>query len=525
VKIASPKAEAIDVDMGDSDEDLDDICPVCDSVCTCGTKTKEDESNPSITVSSSLENSVLVQPELVHDTGVIEIIGEEPSTPKRSKAKSKAGERKGKGNKESADKHQEKTKNTKSKKNSKISSLDPHDITEEDDNGSIAENANYQSDISEEAFSHSSFLEGPVYSMSEGSVHIESGDDEDIEEEEERALIEQWELLQDQDELNSDSSEEAYDLDDEETMALMLEDQYETDEEMYTSDLLRHTNSWSSDEDDEEDFDEEQYNLDISDDNEIDGESIKDDEEDYDSDDDDDDDEDGVNMQFSPFFDESTDVSELLDNIAAALALSISLPGGPGEEAAADLTQQLQKALLEAGIDLSTIDENRSVASLLEQTDSSSKVDSATANDSDVDITGTPEDATPSSPTSPEAEESKISTNDASAALSQSLVNDLLLATGNSSSSDIKIEPEIMAAAVQDLVNAVTLTAAKQENDAANNGNQRLLEIIANSSQPSTSPGEVSNVDPMESTSTALKREAEEVFGFTTHDLSTICSN
>ncbi|KAJ2959374.1 hypothetical protein NQZ79_g5159 [Umbelopsis isabellina] len=504
LEIASPKAEVTAVDIDDSDEDLDDICPVCDSVCTCGTKTKEDESNPTITVSASFEDIGKAEPELVHDSGVIEIIGEDHSTPKRSKAKSKASERKSKANRGSVDKNQDKNKDVKSKKGLQKSFLDPQDITDDDDEGSIAENVHYQSDVSEAAFSHSSQLEGPVYSLSEGSVHIDSGDDEDIEEEEERALIEQWELIQDQDELSSASSEEDYDLDDEETMALMLEDQYETDEEMYTSDLVRHTNGWSSDEDDEDDFDEEQYNLDIADDNEEDAEFIKDDEEDYS-----DDDEDGVNMQFSPFFDESTDVSELLDNIAAALALSISLPGGPGEEAAADLTQQLQKALVEAGIDLSALDENRSVSSLLEQADSSSKIDSNAANDSDVDITGTPEDVSATSPTHSQIEESKILTNDTSTALSQSLVNDLLLATGNSGSSDIKLEPDLMAAAVQDLVNAVNLTA-KQDNDSAENGNNRLLELIANSSQPSISPGDTSNIDPMESTSTALKREAEE---------------
>lgn len=517
LKVASPKAEVTAVEIDDSDEDLDDICPVCDSVCTCGTKTEEEESNPTITISASFEDFGKAEPELVHDSGVIEIIGEDPLTPKRSKAKSKASERKSKANKVGLDKNQDKTKDAKSKKASKQSLLDLQYITDDDDDeGSIADNIQYQSDVSEEAFSHSSQLEGPVYSLSEGSVHIDSGDDEDIEEEEERALIEQWKLIQDQDELSSGSSEEDYDLDDEEAMALMLEDQYETDEEIYTSDLVRQTNGWSSDEDDEDDFDEEQYNLDIADDNEEEAQSINDDEEDYDSDDD----SDGVNMQFSPFFDESTDVSELLDNIAAALALSISLPGGPGEEAAADLTQQLQVALVEAGIDLSALDENRSVSSLLDQVDSSSKVDSNTANDSDVDITGTPEDVSATSPTSSQVEESKISTTDASAALSQSLVNDLLLATGSGGSSDMKLEPDLMAAAVQDLVNAVTLTA-KQENGSADNESQRLLELMASSSQPSISPGDTSNVDPMESTSTTLKREAEEVSFYTQY---TVCN-
>ncbi|GAB5588296.1 hypothetical protein Unana1_03196 [Umbelopsis nana] len=494
-----------DADMDGSDEDLDDICPVCDSECTCGTKSK----NEVETFTSVLEvPQEATQPEigLVHDSGVIEIIGDEPAPPKRSKTKTKAAERKAKSNITGADEQSATKKRSKSKK---AQALQETEVTEEnvDDVDSLNDAFTYQSDISEAAHSHGSFLEGP-FSFSEGSVHIESGDDEDIEEEEERALIEQWELLQDQDELSDTSSEEDYDLDDEETMALMLEDQYETDEEMHTNEFLRRANAWSSDEDDEEEFDEgmeDPDSDDVGDEKELDEES--DDDVEYYSEEGD-----AEDMQFSPFFDENTDVSELLDNIAAALALSISLPAEAGEDAS-DLTQQLQRALVEAGIDLSTIDERHPGATLSE-IDEPDSTRATTANDSDVDITGTPDDVSAAPAIgqlgSKSADTNTVADSESAAALSQSLVSDLLLASGQGATADGKIDSEMIAAAVQDIVNAVTSAAKQEALPPSSNGSDNLLDMASASPNQPTSPSESSTGQLAESSTSSLKRDPEE---------------
>lgn len=496
--------------MDGSDEDLDDICPVCDSECTCGTKAKS-ENESFATLSVVAEEPVKSENNFVHDSGVIEIIGEEPTQPKRPKAKSKASEKKGKDSKPVLEKHPPSSKRPKSKKSQVAQKVQVihEDVDDDidDDVASVTEMISYQSDISEAAYSSGSYLEGPAFSHSEGSVHIESGDDEDIEEEEERALIEQWELLQDQDELSDTSSEEDFDLDDEETMALMLEDQYETDEEMYTNEFLRQANNWSSDEEEEE-YDEEIDDFgsdDAADINDLDDEF--DDDEDYDSEEGD-----AADMQFSPFFDENTDVSELLDNIAAALALSISLPAETGEDTT-DLSQQLQRALVEAGIDLSTIDERHPESVISEVDEPGYKINIA-ANDSDVDITGTADDISPTSPVSQSdnlsAGANLMEGSESASALSQSLVSDLLLASGQGATSDGKIDSDMIAAAVQDIVNAVT-AAAKQENIPSGSASDSLLEITSSSSIPPTSPSESSPGQSTPSTSSTLKRDPEEV--------------
>ncbi|KAG2176773.1 hypothetical protein INT44_007437, partial [Umbelopsis vinacea] len=485
-----------DADIDLEDEDLDDICPVCDSECTCGSKVKT-ETIP-IPVTEPVAPSTTGN-NFVHDSGVIEIIGEDTTQPKRGKAKTK--EKKGK-DKSGSDKPSTNKKRSNTKKPQVIPKLEiEEESMDDDDVASVTENVAYMSDMSDAVQSSGSYLEGPVYSYSEGSLHIDSGDDEDIEEEEERAMIEQWELLQDQDELSDSSSEEDFDLDDEETMAIMLEDQVESDEDIYTNDFIHQVNEWSSDEDDEEEegYEEELDESDI--DNVFDNEEENFDDDEYDSEDGD-----SGSMQFSPFFDENTDVSELLDNIAAALALSISLPSDTGEQAS-DLTQQLQRALIDAGIDLSTIDEQHLDSSISEVDEPVTSITPA-SNDSDVDVTGSPDDSTSPiaqlehQPTAPIIiEESESAT-----ALSQSLVSDLLLASGQGGSS--KIDSELIAAAVQDIVNAATGNAKQgMLSSAHNNGN--LLETSPLTPNSSLSFGDTSPV-PESSASSSLKRGLEE---------------
>jgi hypothetical protein len=496
-----------DADIDLEDEDLDDICPVCDSECTCGSKVKTE----TITIPTIATEPVMpltTGTNFVHDSGVIEIIGEDTTQPKRGKAKTKASEKKAK-DKSASDKPSTNKKRSNPKKPQTIPKIEIEEESMEDDVASVTENVSYMSDMSDAVQSSGSYLEGPGYSYSEGSVHIDSGDDEDIEEEEERAMIEQWELLQDQDELSDSSSEEDFDLDDEETMAIMLEDQVESDEDIYTNDFIHQVNRWSSDDDDEEEegYDEELDESDIDNvfDNDEENFDDDDDEEEYDSEEGD-----PANMQFSPFFDENTDVSELLDNIAAALALSISLPSETGEEAV-DLTQQLQRALIDAGIDLSTIDEHHPDSSISEIDEPVASITPASNNDSDVDITGTPDDST--SPVTQLENQNvvttKIEESESATALSQSLVSDLLLASGQGAGG--KIDSELIAAAVQDIVNAATGNA-RQENLSAGHSNGSLLEAspLTPNSGISFEDAVISPV-PETSSSSSLKRGLEEV--------------
>lgn len=517
VKAEPPMVETVikaslaeqDADIDLEDEDLDDICPVCDSECTCGSKVKtETISMPTTTTTTEPVMTKTTGTNFVHDSGVIEIIGEDTTQPKRGKAKTKASEKKAK-DKSGSDKPSVNKKRSNPKKPQAIPKIEIEEESIDDDVASVTENVSYMSDMSDAVQSSGSYLEGPGYSYSEGSVHIDSGDDEDIEEEEERAMIEQWELLKDQDELSDSSSEEDFDLDDEETMAIMLEDQVESDEDIHHNDFIHRVNRWSSDEDDEEEegYDEELDESDI--DNVFDNE-----EENFDGDDDEEeeyDSEEGdlANMQFSPFFDENTDVSELLDNIAAALALSISLPNETGEQAA-DLTQQLQRALIDAGIDLSTIDEHHPDSSISEIDEPIASITPA-SNDSDVDITGTPDDST--SPVTQLENQSAVTTkmeeSESATALSQSLVSDLLLASGQAAGG--KIDSELIAAAVQDIVNAATGNA-RQENLSAGHSNGRLLEaspLTSNSGNAFGNP--VTSPVPETSSSSSLKRGLEEV--------------
>ncbi|KAI8580740.1 hypothetical protein K450DRAFT_235743 [Umbelopsis ramanniana AG] len=489
-----------DADIDLEDEDLDDICPVCDSECTCGSKVKTE----TITIPAIALDPVVPSTagnNFVHDSGVIEIIGEDTTQPKRGKAKTKASEKKGK---DKSDKSSTNKKRSNTKKPPVLPKLEIEEESMDDDVASVTEDVSYMSDMSDAVQSSGSYLEGPVYSYSEGSLHIDSGDDEDIEEEEERAMIEQWELLQDQDELSDSSSEEDFDLDDEETMAIMLEDQIESDEDIYTNDFIHQVNRWSSDEDDEEEegYEEELDESDIDNVFDNDEENFDDDDE-YDSDDGD-----SANMQFSPFFDENTDVSELLDNIAAALALSISLPSETGEEAS-DLTQQLQRALIDAGIDLSTIDEQQLESSISEVDEPVTSITPA-SNDSDVDVTGTPDDSTSPitqlehQPTAP----ALIEESESATALSQSLVSDLLLASGQGAGS--KIDSELIAAAVQDIVNAATGNAKQGMLSSAQN-NSALLEASPLTPNSGMSFGDtVTPPVPESSSSSSLKRGLEE---------------
>jgi hypothetical protein len=493
-----------DADIDLEDEDLDDICPVCDSECTCGSKVKT-ETITITTIATDLVVPSTTGNNFVHDSGVIEIIGEDTTQPKRGKAKTKASEKKGK-DKSGSDKPSTNKKRSNPKKPQVIPKIEIEEESMDDDVASVTENASYMSDISDAVQSSGSILEGPGYSYSEGSVHIDSGDDEDIEEEEERAMIEQWELLQDQDELSDSSSEEDFDLDDEETMAIMLEDQVESDEDIYTNDFIHKVSRWSSDEDDEEEegYDEELDESDIDNVFDNDEENFDDDDE-YDSEDG----EDSANMQFSPFFDENTDVSELLDNIAAALALSISLPSETGEEAA-DLTQQLQRALIDAGIDLSTIDEHHPDSSISEIDEPVASITPG-SNDSDVDITGSPDDST--SPINqvenPSTAPTTIEESESATALSQSLVSDLLLASGQGAGS--KIDSELIAAAVQDIVNAATGNA-KHGNLLSGHNNGSLLEVSPLTPNSGMSFGDtVTPPVPESSLSSSLKRSLEEV--------------
>jgi hypothetical protein len=177
------------------------------------------------------------------------------------------------------------------------------------------------------------------------------------------------------------------------------------------------------------------------------------------------------------------------------------------------LSQQLQRALVEAGIDLSTIDERHPESVISEVDEPGSKINIA-ANDSDVDITGTPDDI---SPTSPVIQSDNLSAganlmegSESASALSQSLVSDLLLASGQGATSEGKIDSDIIAAAVQDIVNAVT-AAAKQENIPSGSASDSLLEITSSSSIPPTSPSESSPGQSTPSTSSTLKRDPEEV--------------
>ncbi|KAF7722077.1 hypothetical protein EC973_003726 [Apophysomyces ossiformis] len=295
VSPATPKAPAAPKAL-EIEEDLDDICPVCDSECTCGTSTVnvEPQVKPSTEVFTSRSEADVwevhdITPPIVEpiDPKVVERFGPNaddnehaPVTPKakRKPKKTKNHNRSGPRSRKDSERrrsigHTVGVKGTiklaKGFEGVSLSDTDEDVVVDVDDMDDLVNDLSPLSDHSSDDLDHDMYpnelhvsAQSPFATSSSysSSIHIDSGDDEDIEKEEERAIIE--EMMD-----NSDFDEDYPDSDD---VAMRDSDEgYQYDEKNHEPDeyYIRNTHRWfSSEEEDEEyDYEEMQFYSDVED--------------------------------------------------------------------------------------------------------------------------------------------------------------------------------------------------------------------------------------------------------------------
>lgn len=227
------------------DEDIDDICPVCDTECTCGSSdtkllTANDENSTANTVATDIW-------EVTNTSNtVVERLGHEEPKHETKNSKGRRKTKKSKKKKETGpQKRKESTDRVRNNIVIKISNINS-DKTRE--NGiSRAEDDEDRDSVYAESRADSYC----------SSVHIDSGDDEDIEKEEERAIIE--ELMDHEEDLTDYDESDGYDSVEKDDRD-QVEDYYyieDDDEEVEEAEAhgMRMISGWISS--DEEDEDEE----------------------------------------------------------------------------------------------------------------------------------------------------------------------------------------------------------------------------------------------------------------------------
>ncbi|ORZ03393.1 hypothetical protein BCR43DRAFT_483281 [Syncephalastrum racemosum] len=237
-KAALPPMATITLNHNDEDEDLDDICPVCDSECTCGAAKSEldvtvEEESANVFTSKKPADVWTVTDDAKM---VVERDGHEQEEPKP------------------------KRKPKKSKKPQAPAQTQADEQTKEKD-------TEIELIVDDEAQKENLFLStaddelDSIYAESRtesygSSVHIDSGDDSDLEKEEERAIIED---VENRSHTDDSDDEESDDLEDESDEEIWYDDEEEEEAEEGIR-MLNDRSHWSSSENEEEE-EEEEYDM------------------------------------------------------------------------------------------------------------------------------------------------------------------------------------------------------------------------------------------------------------------------
>ncbi|KAI7872147.1 hypothetical protein BDF14DRAFT_1877954 [Spinellus fusiger] len=267
----------------EEDEDLDDICPVCDSECTCGAALAV-ETQDALRITDAQEervkgskiNAVLntdtrkdLQPKIITSQVVERYDPEFDMKPKKKVRKTGGTTKQRKKTGPPPPLPIEKILNTKKKRGISVHGSDNEDLVVDDTHevfkdSSLAFTCSDQEDFLLDPID---FIAFPYPESRTGSytssAHIESGDDENIEEEEERAIIEEFMGYHDEpnsfeaiDEISEEEEEDEEDEEDEEEEYDEEEGHehynYEEDEETADSYYVGNIGRWSSSEEEEE---------------------------------------------------------------------------------------------------------------------------------------------------------------------------------------------------------------------------------------------------------------------------------